>query len=189
MKLKPEVRLPSIVIIFGVLNQTQSINRLLAFRPSKVNGICHAHSEYIQNFINMSDSEKSDWTLMMVNQPKSDDPEITEIENTGSYKFAVNASWVVNWILLIIKIVAVILSNSKAVTAALVDSAVDLVSQAVLSLADRYISRHSPEYPVGRSRLEALSVIACAFIMSMASIEGMRAVYLIFVDDWLIKRL
>ncbi len=56
--------------------------------------------------------------------------------------------------------------------AALVDSAVDLVSQAVLSLADQYIARHSPEYPVGRSRLEALSVIACAFIMSMASVEG-----------------
>jgi divalent metal cation (Fe/Co/Zn/Cd) transporter len=48
---------------------------------------------------------------------------------------------------------------------------VDLVSQAVLSLADRYMNKHSPEYPVGRSRLEALSVIACAFIMSMASIE------------------
>ncbi len=35
-----------------------------------------------------------------------------------------------------------------------------------------YMHRHSPDYPVGRSRLEALSVIACAFIMSMASVEG-----------------
>jgi len=48
---------------------------------------------------------------------------------------------------------------------------VDLVSQAILSMANRYISKHSPDYPVGRSRLEALSVMACAFIMSMASIE------------------
>jgi len=39
-------------------------------------------------------------------------------------------------------------------------------------MANRYISKHSPDYPVGRSRLEALSVMACAFIMSMASIEG-----------------
>lgn len=31
--------------------------------------------------------------------------------------------------------------------------------------------RHSPDYPVGRSRLEALSVMVCAFIMSFASIE------------------
>ena len=104
--------------------------------------------------------------------------EDTKKKSDNEYLFSITASWVVNWLLLIIKIVAVILSNSKAVTAALVDSAADLVSQAVLSLADRYISRHSPEYPVGRSRLEALSVIACAFIMSMASIEGK---YIIFV--------
>ena len=31
--------------------------------------------------------------------------------------------------------------------------------------------RHSPDYPVGRSRLEALSVMVCAFIMSFASLE------------------
>ena len=57
------------------------------------------------------------------------------------------------------------------VTAALVDSAVDLVSQGVLSLAESYMMRHSPDYPVGRSRLEALSVMVCAFIMSFASLE------------------
>jgi divalent metal cation (Fe/Co/Zn/Cd) transporter len=34
------------------------------------------------------------------------------------------------------------------------------------------MSKHSPNYPIGRSRLEALSVIACACIMSMASVEG-----------------
>jgi divalent metal cation (Fe/Co/Zn/Cd) transporter len=48
---------------------------------------------------------------------------------------------------------------------------VDLVSQGVLSLAESYMNRHSPYYPVGRSRLEALSVLACASIMSFASIE------------------
>ena len=40
------------------------------------------------------------------------------------------------------------------VTAALVDSAVDLVSQAVLSLAESYMQRHSPDYPVGKIRIE-----------------------------------
>ena len=33
------------------------------------------------------------------------------------------------------------------------DSAVDLVSQLVLSIAQLYIQKHSPDYPVGRSRL------------------------------------
>ena len=64
------------------------------------------------------------------------------------------ASWIVNWFLLGAKLYAVIVSDSKALLAALADSIVDLVSQAVLALADRYIAKHSPNYPVGRSRLE-----------------------------------
>lgn len=92
-------------------------------------------------------------------------------DNTNFVRFANRASWVVNWFLLGAKAYVFAISSSKAVLAALVDSAVDLVSQAVLALADMYISKHSPDYPVGRSRLEALSVIACAFIMSMASVE------------------
>ena len=80
-------------------------------------------------------------------------------------------SWVVNWFLLVAKTYIAIVSNSKAVWASLADSIVDLLSQAVLSLASRYIKRHDPDYPVGKSRLEALSVLASAGIMTMASIE------------------
>lgn len=86
-------------------------------------------------------------------------------------KLATISSWIVNWMLLISKLYIVIVSNSKAVTASFADSAVDLASQAVLSIAKTYIQKHSPDYPVGRSRLEALSVIGCACIMSMASVE------------------
>lgn len=46
-----------------------------------------------------------------------------------NYVFATNASWVVNWFLLGVKIYAVIVSSSKAVTAAMVDSVVDILSQ------------------------------------------------------------
>ncbi len=98
--------------------------------------------------------------------------EFNAVDNSKYAQFAVNASWAVNWFLLGAKIYCTITTSSKAVTAALADSAVDLVSQGVLAYADWFISRHSPDYPVGRSRLEALSVIACAFIMSMASVEG-----------------
>ena len=88
-----------------------------------------------------------------------------------SVDLAVSLSWAVNWFLLIAKIYTAIISNSKAVWASLADSFVDLLSQAVLSLATRYIKKHDPDYPVGRSRLEALSVLASAGIMTMASIE------------------
>ena len=80
-------------------------------------------------------------------------------------------SWFVNVFLLIAKLYIGIVSNSKAVWASVADSIVDLLSQAVLSIATRYIRLHDPDYPVGRSRLEALSVLASAGIMTMASVE------------------
>ena len=111
---------------------------------------------------------------------------------------AVNASWLVNWALLIIKLVAFIVSNSKAVLASLADSAgaegscgdirrapapelppcvpsaVDLASQGMLALAERMMKKHDDRYPVGRARLEAFAVIGCASLMLMSSFE-MRA--------------
>lgn len=86
-------------------------------------------------------------------------------------QYAVGASWATNWLLLAIKIYAFSVSGSKAVLASMADSAVDLASQLVISVADYQIQQHSPYFPVGRSRLEALAVIGCACIMSIASLE------------------
>ena len=88
---------------------------------------------------------------------------------------AVTASWVVNWLLFLAKTVAYVESNSKSVLASLADSAVDLASQGMLSLAERNMKRHDARYPVGRARLEALAVLACACIMSMAAVEVVQA--------------
>ena len=85
--------------------------------------------------------------------------------------FAVTVSWIGNWTLLFIKAYCFYISSSKAVAAAMADSIVDLLSQTILSTAEKCINQHSPDYPVGRSRLEALSVLGCAGIMSMASVE------------------
>lgn len=49
--------------------------------------------------------------------------------------------------------------------------AVDLASQLVLSVAERKVAQFHPAFPVGRGKLEALAVIACACIMSIASLE------------------
>ena len=108
--------------------------------------------------------EETTWTKMST-------VENVNKSNLSLIRSATISSWLVNWILLSVKVVVVVLSSSKAVLAALVDSAVDLVSQAVLSLAERYTHKYSADYPVGRSRLEALSVLTCAFIMTFASIE------------------
>jgi len=85
--------------------------------------------------------------------------------------FAVRASWVVNVFLLGIKIVCYYISGSKSVLAALADSVVDLVSQVILAVGDYYANKPSPKYPIGRSRIEALSVLACAAVMIVASVE------------------
>ena len=95
----------------------------------------------------------------------------TRLASFVTAESATNASWFVNVFLLIVKTVIFITSNSKAVLASLADSAVDLASQGMLSLAERYIKRRDARYPVGRARLEALGVLGCAMLMSMAAVE------------------
>jgi cation diffusion facilitator family transporter len=53
----------------------------------------------------------------------------------------------------------------------MLDSVVDLLSQFVLSIAQRFMDVHNDKYPVGRSKLEALSVLGCAAIMAVTSVE------------------
>ena len=97
----------------------------------------------------------------------------TEKEEEEDVKviFAVRASWVVNVTLLIMKIFCYYISNSKSILAALADSVVDLVSQIILSVGDYYTNKPCPDYPIGRSKIESLSVLACAGVMIVASVE------------------
>jgi len=60
------------------------------------------------------------------------------LSNDQSIIFAVRASWFVNILLLILKLICYIISGSKSVLAALADSIVDLVSQIILSLGQIY---------------------------------------------------
>lgn len=60
--------------------------------------------------------------------------------------------------------------------------AVDLLSQGVLSTAEHKQRKLSVNYPIGRSRLEALSVLACASVMIFASMEVVQCKYLKFLN-------
>jgi cation diffusion facilitator family transporter len=92
-------------------------------------------------------------------------------QESGSIKAAVNLSWFVNIFLFGAKIVCVYLSGSKSVWASLADSGVDLISQFVLGAAEKYAHKWNKDYPLGRSRYEALGVLACSAIMIAASTE------------------
>ena len=71
-------------------------------------------------------------------------------------------SWAVNIVLLVAKVYAFYISNSKSVLASLADSAVDLASQVVIWFAEFKSRRRDPRFPVGQARLETLGVLACA---------------------------
>jgi cation diffusion facilitator family transporter len=85
--------------------------------------------------------------------------------------YAAYASLVVNILLLGAKMVAYIVSGSDAILASLVDSCVDLISQGFLFAAQKLSKTQSPDYPVGRSRLDAIAVMACANIMITAGVQ------------------
>lgn len=99
-------------------------------------------------------------------------------------KLATHLSWAANWLLLALKIAAFFLSMSKAVLASLADSAVDLASQMVLSVAEHSMKRYNPRFPIGRGKLEALAVICCASIMSVASLEVVQFSALDLYNGW-----
>ncbi|KAG2497945.1 hypothetical protein HYH03_004207 [Edaphochlamys debaryana] len=61
-----------------------------------------------------------------------------------------------------------------AVLASAVDSLVDLLSQAVLATAEYQMRRFDQRFPIGRTRLSELSVMACACIMFISCVLVLR---------------
>lgn len=80
------------------------------------------------------------------------------------------ASLAVNFFLLAAKLWGFAVSQSYSVLASAADSIVDIASQAVLALADWQVGKVDARYPVGRTRLQTVAVIACAVIMSFATL-------------------
>lgn len=73
--------------------------------------------------------------------------------------------------MLIAKITAAYLSGSLSVVSSLVDSAVDLVSGAVIYVTNRAARKANfARYPFGRSRLEPAAIIIISVVMGLASI-------------------
>jgi len=95
----------------------------------------------------------------------------TQAKQDAKYKVAVIMSLAANILLFIAKVYAFFCSGSQAVLASMADSAVDLASQAVLGLASWQMAKEDPDFPIGKTRLETLGVIACAIIMGLASFE------------------
>ncbi|KAK9807039.1 hypothetical protein WJX72_011532 [[Myrmecia] bisecta] len=88
---------------------------------------------------------------------------------------AMYSSLLVNVLLLITKAFAYWTSQSKSLLASTADSFVDLASQLVLAVANYKIKKVDPQFPIGRTRLEAVAVVSCAIIMSLSTIQVIQS--------------
>lgn len=105
-----------------------------------------------------------------------DDEEQNTIEEDArvapKIKFAVNASFVVNFCLFIIQMYAAISTGSLALFATAADAFMDLVSSFVMLVTSRMAARPSIyKYPVGRTRIETIGVILFCALMTTVAIQ------------------
>lgn len=86
-------------------------------------------------------------------------------------KLALDLSLWINIFILLTKVVAYLETLSLSVLAAVVDSALDVISQWILAYTEKRSNRDrsSAHYPAGASRLEPLGVLSCAALMGIAS--------------------
>jgi len=82
-------------------------------------------------------------------------------------RIALQLSLYLNIAITLSKLVAYLQTYSLSVLAALLDSVLDVVSQAVLNYTETHSSmqRSSAFYPAGASRLEPIGVLTCAALM------------------------
>jgi cation diffusion facilitator family transporter len=104
-------------------------------------------------------------------------------------RIALDLSLYLNLIITFTKLVAYVRTMSLSVLAALLDSVLDVVSQAVLNYTETHSSmqRSSAFYPAGASRLEPIGVLTCAALMGMASFEVLKESFqtLVYKDSTL----
>ncbi|KAF2266097.1 hypothetical protein CC78DRAFT_567175 [Lojkania enalia] len=97
---------------------------------------------------------------------------IDTLENGPKVKFAVNASFIVNFCLFIIQLYAAISTGSLSLFATAADAFMDLVSSIVMLITSRMASRPSIyKYPVGRTRIETIGIIMFCCLMTTVAIQ------------------
>ncbi|KAF2201420.1 hypothetical protein GQ43DRAFT_37287 [Delitschia confertaspora ATCC 74209] len=94
------------------------------------------------------------------------------LENGPKVKFAVNASFVVNFCLFIIQMYAAVSTGSLSLFATAADAFMDLVSSVVMLITSRMAARPSIyKYPVGRRRIETIGIIMFCCLMTTVTIQ------------------
>ena len=107
-----------------------------------------------------------------------------EVDNRlqRTVKFAIYLSLGANVVLLGAKLAIYVATLSNSIMASLADSVVDILSQAVIALAEYHTKYEDPRYPIGKTRLETIGVIVSAGIMSVCSIEVIQRSVKVLLD-------
>ncbi|CAI9631189.1 hypothetical protein GT037_002593 [Alternaria burnsii] len=97
---------------------------------------------------------------------------LDQLENGPKVRFAVNASFVVNFCLFVIQLYAAISTGSLSLFATAADAFMDLVSSVVMLITSRMAARPSVyKYPVGRTRIETIGIIMFCCLMTTVAIQ------------------
>lgn len=122
---------------------------------------------------------------------EDDKPEDGEQDSVASSKdtcgvqLAITLSFYANVLLFIIKIFAAVWSGSLAVVSSAVDSALDLLSGSIIYFSTRAATIYSiAKYPIGRGRLEPLSVVVFSSVMGMTSLVLIKEGVQIITDGY-----
>ncbi|GME49257.1 Cation efflux protein [Neofusicoccum parvum] len=93
-------------------------------------------------------------------------------KNGGKVKFAVNASFAVNFCLFAIQLFAAISTGSLSLFATAADAFMDLVSSIVMLITSRLANKPNPvKYPVGRRRIETIGIILFCALMTTVAVQ------------------
>ncbi|KAK0707455.1 cation efflux family-domain-containing protein [Lasiosphaeris hirsuta] len=106
----------------------------------------------------------------------ADDEEQNKIEEDIRFKpkikFAVTASFFVNFFLFVIQMYAAIATGSLSLFATAADAFMDLVSSFVMLITSRLAARPSVyKFPVGRTRIETLGIILFCALMTTVAVQ------------------
>lgn len=88
---------------------------------------------------------------------------------------AMQLSLAFNALLILVEIAAFVISGSLSISAMLVDTVVDVVSQLCMVVASHYASRADDNFPVGKARLETIGVIVVACIMTASAVQVVQS--------------
>ncbi|ANB14379.1 hypothetical protein AWJ20_1967 [Sugiyamaella lignohabitans] len=96
-------------------------------------------------------------------------------DKSNMVMFAIYVNFVINFVLLVGKVIVVLLTNSLSVVASLVDSILDFLSTFIIWASTRLVDQRDWKtkhlYPVGRSRLEPIGVLVFSILIIVSFLK------------------